>query len=133
MKNENVYDIATTVEQSERLLKCGVPSESTDMFRWSNSYGDEFLETHYKPSPAVNYTPAWSVSRLLQLLPCLVESHSILPETYALLLMPKENGCLVSYATKKLKYLTYVAQPIVEACVQTIEWLTAHGYKLNEI
>lgn len=131
--NDKVYDIATSKEQSERLLKCGVPSESADMFRWSNSYGDEFLETHYKPSPAVSYTPAWSVSRLLQLLPSIVESRSVLPETYALILMPKDNGCVVSYANKKLKYITYVTEPIVEACVQTIEWLTAHSYKLNEI
>lgn len=128
------YSIATTQEQSKRLLQCGVSEQSSDMMYLDDgelttlSYEEYNREFYHDQT-----VPAWSLSRLLVLLPKIVESHSFLPETYALLLMPKDNASLVCYANKKLQYMVYVAQPIIEACVQVIEWLVVHGYKLNEV
>lgn len=122
--------IATTREQADRLLKCGVLVGTADM-HWDNKTLDEpFLDTG---EVADKWDiPAWSLSALLSLMPKVIESHSILPEMYSLLLMPKDNACMACYANKKLQHIVYVAQPIIEACVQLIEWLTANGYKLND-
>lgn len=115
--------IATTREQSDRLLKCGVPAESADMFLWVNSYGQEFLETHYVPSPAVSITPAWSLSALLGLL---FKSGHILSMQY------EHNEYRLQSFYSSGDFVTYGLTGI-EACVNMIEQLTANGYKLNGI
>lgn len=132
-------NIATTPEQSQRLLACGVPADTADMFYQvpitaSQKAGGEDVLLVKKADKTLfdTDTPAWSLSRLLELMPKIIESHSILPETYSLLIMPKDNACWACYANRRLQYIVRVAQPIIEACVQLIEWLTANGYKLNE-
>lgn len=132
-------NIATTLSQSRRLLQCGVPAESADMFRWVNSYGQEFLETHYKPSPAVKYTPAWSLSALLGLLPKEIkvdeDPYSEVQE-YGLLIYPFMGGWQVDYQycdNDECQCLKCVhGTDLIEACVKAIEWLAEDGYKLND-
>lgn len=132
-----IQQIATTREQSDRLLQCGVTADSADMCYDSGALSlmDYDSAVHERDSRRETYevVPAFSLSALLALLPKVIESHSILPEKYSLLLMPKDNACMACYANKRLQYIVSVAQPIIEACVQIIEWLTANNYKLNGI
>lgn len=125
--------IATTQEQSTRLLRCGVSAESADM-HWDNKTLDEpFLNTGAVTDK--RDTPAWSLSALLELLP------KFIPDaggdfSYALKVQPCNlpgwTVCYYAYSLDKGKGY-HRSEDVIEACVQLIEWLTANGYKLNEI
>lgn len=116
--------IATDKSQSARLLKCGVPAESADMY--ISNYGDLWASP-YKNNQRKDekgFAPAWSLSALLGL-------------------MPKEMGIAVGAYPSSDKHTCFtlidpdvepvVADTAIEAVVQMIEQLTANGYKLNEI
>ena len=125
--------IATTQEQSSRLLQCGVSAESADM-HWDNKTLDEpFLDTGEVTDK--RDTPAWSLSALLGLLPFKI--HSVKYE-YWLDIAPMDYGKQWSigyYCMDKprvIKGLTHT-DSLIECAVQEIEWLTSNGYKLNEI
>ena len=134
---------ATTREQSARLLQCGVDPETADMFRWVNSYGQEFLETHYKPSPAVKYTPAWSLSTLLGLLPKEIDINGYTYRISIYFENPDEpvigNQWCLYYKPKKhneksrIDDVPMYAPDLIECAVLMIEWLTANNYKLNQL
>ena len=141
-------NIATTRELSARLLQCGVSVDTADMFRWVNSYGQEFLETHYKPSPAVKYTPAWSLSALLAILPEKIKGGYWLtiqkcrtredaPVYYCIAYFkckwdtPKDISNSTIPTLSRLEYFT--DHNLIEAVCKMIEWLTANNYKLNEL
>ena len=130
-------NIATTPSQSARLLQCGVSVDTADMFRWVNSYGQEFLETHYKPSPAVKYTPAWSLSALLGLLPKEIYDESDDSFYFSLAKefpLSEEYGASYIPCWDKGDALVRKRDNApIEACVQLIEWLTANNYKLNQL
>lgn len=148
-------NIATTKEQSARLLQCGVPAESADM---SYQFIDECVNNTDKPicstpkeqfntligygfgENRIHITPAFSLSALLGLLPKEIkvdESPYDEVQKYALLIYPFMDGWQVDYQYCEddechcLKCV-YGIDPI-EACVKAIEWLTANGYKLNGI
>lgn len=122
--------IATTKEQSARLLQCGVPAESADM-SWNkakaaNRDGYAWLllsENFLKSDNSDRCVPAWSLSALLEL-------------------MPKEMGIAVGAYPGSNKYACFtlidpdvepiVADTAVEAVVQMVEQLKNNGYKLNE-
>lgn len=137
--------IATTAEQSARLLKCGVPAESADMTLRtesgevnSNRYS---LETELKfyeyddPKRHIEICPAWSLSALLGLLPFKVHNGKY---EYWLDIAPMDYGKQWSigyYCTEKprvIKGLTHT-DSLIECAVQEIEWLTERGYELNQV
>lgn len=130
-------NIATDSSQSDRLLRCGVSADTADMHRWVNSYGQEFLETYHCPSPAVSLTPAWSLSRLLGLIPHVIEVYDDGDYYFSLAQeFPASEDYHAAYkycwADDDAMVGRHSSCPI-EACVQLIEWLTENNYKLNEI
>lgn len=138
-------NIATTKDQSARLLRCGVPADTADMSwrtilypsndePWTDPqlsvlpyseakdiYGDDYIE------------PAWSLSALLGLLPFKIHNGKY---EYWLDIAPMDYGKQWSigyYCMEKprvIKGLTHT-DSLIECAVQEIEWLTANGYKLN--
>lgn len=129
-------NIATTREQSDRLLKCGVPAESADMLH-NESTGLEVNVSEEIPS---GYNPAWSLSALIELLPKEIkvdESPYDEVQKYGLLIYPFMGGWQVDYQycdNDECQCLKCVhATDLVEACVRAIEWLAEDGYKLNGI
>ena len=125
--------IATTQDQSARLLRCGVSADTADM-HWDNKTLDEpFLDTGEVTDK--RDTPAWSLSALLGLLPFKI--HSVKYE-YWLDIAPMDYGKQWSigyYCMDKprvIKGLTHT-DSLIECAVQEIEWLSKNGYKLNEI
>lgn len=125
--------IATTKEQSDRLIACGISSETADMmFTPHNTLSTDPYKSVLKDR---GYSPAWSLSALLGLLP------KFIPDaggdfSYALKIQPCNlpgwTVCYYAYSLDKGKGY-HRSEDIIEACVQLIEWLTENNYKLNKI
>lgn len=126
--------IATTKDQSARLLKCGVSADTADMLwarldeaRDHNLYAVPWY-TPRLPNRKItdNNIPAWSLSALLtKVLP-----HNISVDKYKYKEATEyEVGC---YFTGHRDKIAFTAPDPIEACVQLIEWLKENGYKLNE-
>lgn len=135
--------ISTTHEQSARLIACGVDPQTADMTGVEPDYG-------YKCEPwsemqgydTRGYFPAWSLSCLLELLPTSIMSP--LGNEYMLELskLRMHNAWEVQWWYSSSRFTTYDKQKKfrklwdkspIEACVKAIEWLTANGYRLNEV
>lgn len=147
--------IATTREQADRLLKCGVPAESADM---CYQHIDDCVNNTDKPicnTPKAQYNtligygfgdsrihiaPAFSLSSLLGFLPKEIkvdESPYDEIQKYGLLIYPYMGGWQVDYQyceDDECHCLKCVyGADLIEACVKAIEWLSANGYALNGI
>ena len=126
-------NLSTTQEQSARLLRCGVSADTADMH--IDDYG-ELWASPYKDNQRKdekNFTPVWSLSALLGLLPYKIHSGKY---EYWLDIAPMDYGKQWSigyYCTEKprtIKGLTHT-ESLIECAVQEIEWLSANGYALN--
>lgn len=140
-------NIATDKSQSQRLLACGVPADTADMV-WTRfeSDGEKYEQLGVMDESAyevasLNPTPAWSLSRLLSLLPTSIMSP--LGNEYMLELSKRRmhNVWEVQWVYSRSRFATYNKQKVfhkiwdkspIEACVKAIEWLSENGYKLNE-
>lgn len=135
--------IATTPEQSKRLIACRVDPKSAD-FVWMEDKPNnprltlrtEIIEDN---NPyLVGY--GWSLGRLLALLPPTITENSDYYDeicNYGLLIYPYMQGWQIDYQYCEddechcLKCIH--GSDLIEACVKAIEWLTKEKFKLNEI
>lgn len=132
--------IATTQEQSARLLKCGVPAESADMSIDTDT-DKLYLSAYSERVDKVHEVPAWSISSLLGLLPKEIkvdESPYDEVQRYGLLIYPfmgVMGGWQAEYQyceDDECHCLKCVhGTDLIEACVKAIEWLSENGYKLK--
>lgn len=146
--------IATTQDQSQRLLRCGVSADTADM---AYADGDILLTAPYSEMrdrfKEKDCYPAWSLSALLGLLPKTigdfwmtkwyapnVDGFEIedMGEPYQLsgdfqLLHIGGRNYQVEYDWDGFQGKSPQSDNPIEACVLAIELLTANGYKLNEI
>lgn len=127
--------IATTRDQSARLLRCGVSADTADMhfdMDEERYKGWRFTGTLLK----LRKCPAWSLSRLLELLPSVIKIHTPQGlEIYTIQLYFYENGerwYNLAYVFIHRSLLSITTNNLIEAVVQMIEQLTANGYKLND-
>lgn len=145
--------IATTREQSDRLLQCGVPAESADMswFRTWGNVGDFNLNVKpYSMMVRINeescrgrneITPAFSLSALLSLLPKEIEidgypyrisiyfenpDEPVIGNQWCLYYKPKKHN-----EKSRIDDVTMYAPDLIECAVLMIIWLTKRGYNLN--
>lgn len=137
---------ATTREQSDRLLKCGVPAKSADMtLSYCKGGFYELMATpfHYGCFSEED-APAWSLSALFGLLPKVIDidgykyrisiyfenpDEPVIGNQWCLFYKPKKN-------TEKSHYIDDVpmyATDLIECAVLMVEWITRHNIKLNEI
>lgn len=145
-------NIATTREQSARLLQCGVSAESADM---CYQFIDECCNNTDNPicsTPKEQYatvsghgfgdhriyiTPAWSLSALLGLLPKEIYDESDDSFYFSLAKeFPLSEEYCAAYIPCWDKGDALVRKrdnDPIEACVQLIEWLTANNHKLNQL
>lgn len=133
-----IQQIATTREQSDRLLQCGVPSESADMYidSYYELWAVPFKECIRKNDRCSD--PAFSLNCLLSLLPKEIYDESGDSFYFSL---AKEFPLTEEYGAAYLECWSAGHEPIVrkrdndpiEACVQLIEWLIDNGHKLNGI
>ena len=143
-------NIATTAEQSARLLACGVPADTADMIYQTPitasqkaTREDILLVRKADETLFDTDTPAWSLSALLGLLPREIDidgykyrisiyfenpEEPVIGNQWCLYYKPKKN-------TEKSRYIDDVpmyAPDLIECAVLMVEWLTRHNYKLNE-
>ena len=125
-------NICTTQDQSARLLKCGVPAESADMSIDTDT-DKLYLGAYSERVDKVHEVPAWSLSRLLSLLPFKIPCGNL---EFWLDVAPINYGkewSVAYYCTEKprtIKGLKHT-ESLIECAVQEIEWLSANGYKLK--
>ena len=124
-------NLSTTQEQSARLLRCGVSTDTADMmFTPHNTLSTEPYKEALEDR---GYIPAWSLSRLLTLLPFKIPCGNF---EFWLDVAPINFGTQWSigyYCTEKprtIKGLKHT-ESLIECAVQEIEWLSANGYKLK--
>lgn len=140
--------IATTREQSARLLQCGVDPETADMswIRGAANVSDGNLSLHpYRRMQRINWqsmrgrseiTPAWSLSALLELLPKKIMNGVSRIYTVEIAYSHTFNDApwTINYEGNGLnKNAHFNGKSPIEACVKAIEWLTANNYKLNQL
>lgn len=131
-----MIQIATTTNQSERLLACGVDPDSAD-FAWLYDKPNEPRLTMRAGLLSDRYVlvNAWSLSALLAMLPTTLVIGKF---TWWLDIAPMDCGKLWSIGYYNadnpltIKGLTH-RNDLMECAVEEIEWLTTNGYKLNEI
>ncbi len=129
--------IATSPSQSQRLIACGVDPKTADMY-WKEDLGRmqlDILGSKWIDGMfLLHCSPAWSLSRLLSLLPMMINDNG-LQTTFQLDSNPDDsswNAAYYDYAMDKYLRILCDKSPI-ESCVKAIEWMTKEGFKLNEI
>lgn len=146
-------NIATTASQSQRLLRCGVSAETADMCLSTRTrrYDGTFIaKKHQTTNLWVGYPcrrttsgdeeleniPAWSLSRLLGLLPKEIYDESGDDFYFSLakefLLSGEYGAAYIPCWHKGDAIVRKRDNNPIEACVQLIEWLTENNYELNE-
>lgn len=121
--------IATTQDQSQRLLRWGVSADTADMmFTPHNTLSTAPYKEALKDR---GYIPAWSLSALMtKILPSNIryKGHTSLLEITSSNWQSDEQIWEVAYDID----LGVEAPDPIEACVLMAEKLAANGYKLNE-
>lgn len=139
----NKQTIATDRSQSQRLLRCGMSADTADM-SWNkaqaaNRDGYSWLlcsANFLKTDNSDRCVPAWSLSKLLGLIPHTIEVYDGC--NYYLSLAHEFPGSEDYHAAYKYYWAdddVFVGKRSscpIEACVQLIEWLAENNYKLNE-
>lgn len=140
-------NIATTQDQSARLLRCGVSADTADMCYDGGALSlmDYDSAVHERDSRRESYevTPAWSLSKMLGLLPKEIDidgykyrisiyfenpDEPVIGNQWCLFYKPKKNAEKSHYIDDVPMY----APDLIECAVLMVEWLTRHNYKLNE-
>ena len=129
------HQIATTPEQSQRLIACGINPESADMFYTNYTTKPNDKAPCAKTAPLgirKDLIPAWSLSALLELLPRKINDHD-LETTLALSPSRYSKRWIIEYIDGDVSDTlhSFCGFSLVEGCVLMIEWLTANGYTLN--
>lgn len=145
--------IATTREQSARLLACGIYADTADMIGIEPNYGYECEPwSSMQGQDTSGYFPAWSLNALLGLLPKELNDfpftkwYEPFDEEWEVRDKATEstingevklyfiNGCwIVNYEYDGFTGRLPQSDNPIEACVLAIDLLTANGYKLNGI
>lgn len=129
--------IATTQDQSQSLLRCGVSADTADMCYDSGtlSFVDYKSAMQERDSRKENYevTPAWSLSALLAMLPPHeLAPHANTPCTLSIYRYPERWLVMYYDGEEEGDFEDYMwqcaseqqAETLIEACVKMIEWLT---------
>lgn len=113
--------ICTTREQSERLIALGLKKETADCCYYY--YDGEYLIAFAEDAKYPSDIPAWSMSRLIELLPYSVERHN---KNWTL----EVSKGYVRYGmvgTEKV-YVGFIQKPnTYDAIIDCIEWLIQDG------
>lgn len=158
-----IHQIATTIEQSRRLIACGVDPNTADMYLSINvcpgeNYGKystrvlgEDLITLSEILRSIDYEPSWSLSALLELLPKHLDDFPLTKwrppfiedEIWEMDNEGVLNGDVQLYSNGTNWTVDYdwdgfsgmlpQSENPIEAVVLAIELLTANGYKWSGI
>ena len=137
LKEENMSEfnfksqICTTREQSERLLALGLKKETADMhhYKWSEDYWDTQACPPRRDYP--RYIPAWSLHRLLCVLPKHIQVYDEVWKFKRNLYLSIDEDFNIRYEEnidEPCFDKTFWAYDIYQNCIDAIEWLIKEGY-----
>lgn len=150
--------ISTTIEQSDRLIACGVDPATADMCWTQRTHridGTPIKKSHQKANLWLGYpsrrvledyeqridTPAWSLSILLAMIPSSLQSPYGTQYRFELSKLRMHDEWEAQWFSghdrfiprdKNNNYHRLWDKSPIEACVKAIEWLTSNGYTLEE-
>ena len=118
-------NICTNKEQSERLLALGLKPETADM--QYNRDGELNILTEHNFNV---FKPAWSLPRLLKMLPGNIEDKRPGFPPYHPELIKYDDGYVISIRRHTADCLvgTHIENDPIECCVSMIDWLIQNGY-----
>ena len=115
--------IATTIEQSKRLLELGLKPETSDMhhYKWSEGYWE--IQSCPPRGSNSRFIPAWSLHRLITILPLKIE------DDYSTESFLKIEGSNIVYKVKDIFiYNSFEKNNIYDNIIDCIEWLIKDYY-----
>lgn len=126
--NINNTQICTTMEQSKRLLELGLKPETADMLHYKSASMKIWgvLATPYTEEMKRSekyYFPAWSLHRLMTLIPkhpviCSVKYCFEMDSYEDINYIPDKGGAILIASTKDFKECN-----LYEKCINCIQWL----------
>ncbi len=116
----------TSLEQSERLLALGLKKETADMCITDN------VECAFPCPEDDRFIPAWSLGRLIEILPSLIELKEDLPTFHPHAFLDL-SPVAVSYTwhdydMEDRNLAGFYGNGLFAAVVDAIEWLIKEGY-----
>ena len=123
--------VCTSREQSERLLALGLKKETADMVHYMNEWG--VLATPWRDDYEGYkcYYPAWSLGRLLEMLPSIIPISEDLPtfHHYAYLDLSKVSAHYYweDYDGDERALVSFCGNGFFAAVVDATEWLIKEG------
>lgn len=121
-----ITTISTSKEQSDRLLLCGVPTETADMYYLVDAlHIGQVIRTIGKTTPK-EITFAWSQSRLLELLPSHISYQGRRQASLRISRAHDGKSWVVSYDLKPEEVTTNGAT-LIEAALRMLEYLHEPG------
>lgn len=135
MKNLSTQ-IATTREQSERLLAMGVKPETADLYWMLDKMSLEMESELSIGSCGVvedkwtKFTPAWSLSRLISMMPTSVPDPKPGFKPHHPELIKHESGYNLSIRRYTADCLvgTHIEKDPIECCVSMVGWLIKNNH-----
>jgi hypothetical protein len=125
-------DQVTTIEQWERLKKCGVPAEKASMC-WvkdpnENDYNLAVHDECCYEMAGLEPIPAFTVADLQELLPMFIDAKG----TFYLNISKCYEGWYVSYETESgAELISHRGTKLVDVLMAATEWVLSNGYMLN--
>lgn len=121
--------VCTSVEQSKRLLAMGLKPETADMYHttfYRDNVGYEIIQVRNEKLPLLSQEiPAWSLHRLIELLPQHIHLDDYADTHYWLVIDPLK----VIY---KNSYSSWIYQcdegGLYDKLINTIEWTIKNGH-----
>lgn len=113
--------ICTTREQSERLLALGLKKETADMVH--QSVGATQFNVWYKAEIEDNFYPAWSLNRLIEMMPL-----DVVPEGGFDNIFTLTKGWPSGYSVEYDGFSYYHKKNIYDTLIEGIEDLIKEGY-----
>lgn len=143
---EFINNIATTYEQSQRLLALGIKPGTADMYLEKSQLpeaGDYYLHSLTRDIDSEHWfaarmnhdiIPAWSLSRLIEMLPVEVPDPKPGFEPHHPELIKHELGYNLSIRRSTADCLvgTHIEDNPIECCVSMIHWLVKHKHFNNK-
>lgn len=128
-----MIQIATSVEQSKKLLELGLSSESADMC-WAlpcaiaEKVEDIPPQLYVEPYCSADIAPAWSLSRLESMLPCgiTVDNQSYLFSKWIRI----DNSWKAAYHLDDNEYISFTGNSF-EVIYDMIVWLLENDCPLS--
>lgn len=112
--------IATTIEQSEKLVKLGMNIYTADMHYWFDATYNEWELFPYPTKNNVEKVHAWSLGALIELMPEYID-------TYELFRIEIRHEEIVYLNASSLLHAIY-GEDIFENCIRMIEFLVKNKF-----